>query len=339
LEVDGQDFFHPVNPVNNSNGLRFPAFVTLVCFCEKRFLIDNGFHYWSFGLMKFRIAFLVHVAVCGCLGAAAAGLTVGPPQRVNILGYDDHAMEPFISRDGRYLLFNNLNQPTTNTDIHFAERQDDFTWLYRGRVDGVNTPDLEGCPSMDSAGQMYFVSTRNYSNTLCTIYTGGFEAGRVSEVQAVESVSLKQPGVVNFDVDVSPDGKMLIYVNSRFTPGGDIRSADLVMAYWDGAQFVRSPDSARILRRVNTAGWEYAPTISSNKLTLYFTRYAPLRGCTGPQIYRATRRVAGVPFGRPMRVQGLGDFVEGTAFSVDEQLLYFHRKDGDKFNLYAVSLH
>jgi len=30
----------------------------------------------------------------------------GAPQRVTIRGYDGHAMEPFLTRDGRYLMFN-----------------------------------------------------------------------------------------------------------------------------------------------------------------------------------------------------------------------------------------
>jgi hypothetical protein len=62
------------------------------------------------------------------------------PKRVEITGYEDDAMEPFISRDGRYLLFNNLNEPATNTDIHFAERKDDFTWLYHINIAGEEEP-------------------------------------------------------------------------------------------------------------------------------------------------------------------------------------------------------
>ena len=101
------------------------------------------------------------IALFLCYHAIAADSQSEQTRRVKIVGYDDDAMEPFISRDGRYLLFNNLNQPTTNTDIHFAERKDDFTWLYRGKVNGVNTPDLEGCPTMDRAGRMFFVSPWN----------------------------------------------------------------------------------------------------------------------------------------------------------------------------------
>ena len=44
------------------------------------------------------------------------------------------------------------------------------------------------------------------------------------------------------------------------------------------------------------------------------------------------------PFGQPEHVPGLGDYVEGPAFSADERLLYFHRKDGARFNLYAMPI-
>jgi len=279
---------------------------------------------------------LIALALGLCLHSMAADSNVQQPRRVVISGYDDDAMEPFVSRDGRYLLFNNSNAPTTNTDIHFAERQDDYTWLYRGKVGGVATPSLEGCPTMDCTGRLFFVSPRNYSKTLCTIYSGLFKDGQVADLKAVESVSLKKPGTVNFDVDVSPDGNTLIFVDSRFMPIVGPLSADLVIARWDGTRFVRSADSARILAQVNTAGLEYAATISSDELTLYFTRFTRLFGFKGPQIYRAARSTVSAPFGKPEHMEGLGAFVEGTAFSADEKILYFHRKDGKRFNLYAI---
>jgi len=43
-------------------------------------------------------------------------------------------MEPFITRDGRYLLFNNSNDPLVDTNLHYAERIDDLTFAYRGEI-------------------------------------------------------------------------------------------------------------------------------------------------------------------------------------------------------------
>jgi hypothetical protein len=68
------------------------------------------------------------------------------PQRVTMEGYDDDAMEPFVSRDGRYLFFNNLNEPQVDTNLHWAERVDDLHFKNRGEIRGVNTPALEASP-------------------------------------------------------------------------------------------------------------------------------------------------------------------------------------------------
>ena len=278
--------------------------------------------------------------VAGSPGRGSAeDLQVGEPSVVTILGYTDHAMEPFVSRDGRYLLFNNLHQPPADTDIHYAERRDDVTWIYRGKVEGVNTPALEGCPTMDRAGTMYFVSPRSYPETLCTIYTGHFAEGVVTDVHLLESISRKTPGIVNFDVDVSADGKTLIIVDSRFEPGAGPRTAELVIAAWTDGRFERSHSSATMLARVNKQGaLQYAPTISADLLTLFFTRADPASGQAAPQIYRARRSARDEPFSEPVHLAGLGEFVEGSAFSANEHLLYYHRKVADKHRIYVVQL-
>jgi hypothetical protein len=286
------------------------------------------------------VGFLFMSILIGCIrNVSGAETTPAVPQRVNIVGYNSDAMEPFVTRDGRYLLFNNLNgPPNTNTDIFYAERIDDFDWRLRGKVDGVDTPALEGCPTMDSNGHMYFVSPRDYGKTLCTIYTGLFKDGKVTGVRTVESISRKQPYMVNFDVDVSADGKTMVFVDSQFLPIIGSTYARLVIAEWNGRQFARRPNSDRLMAQVNSGKMQYAPTISLDKLTLYFTRFDPGSKYPGPQIFRSVRPSLTSPFGPPVHIDGLGNFVEGTCLSSDGGLLYFHRKDGNIYHLYAVSL-
>jgi hypothetical protein len=52
----------------------------------------------------------------------------GKPERVAIRGYDGDAMEPYVTKDGRYLLFNNRNDPRIDTNLHFARRVDALTF-------------------------------------------------------------------------------------------------------------------------------------------------------------------------------------------------------------------
>ena len=259
------------------------------------------------------------------------------PQRVAILGYDGQAMEPFLSRDGRYLLFNNLNDPKVNTNLHYAERVDDLTFRYRGELRGVNTPALEGVASMDRRNTLYFVSTRSYESSLSTIYRGVFSAGRVAGVALVPGLSRRQAGQVNFDVEVSPDGNTLYFVDARFGRSGP-ETADLVVAERRGADFVRRPDSAELLKNVNTEALEYAPCISADGLTLLFTRARLSLVGGSVAIYVAQRAHSTEPFGPPARLAALDGLVEAPTFAPDERAIYYHRKDGAKYVIYRASL-
>lgn len=279
------------------------------------------------------------VVLVSCVSARlpdSAGTKVfDNPERVTIRGYSGDAMEPFITRDGRYLLFNNLNQPPVNTNLHYAERIDDLTFQYKGEIEGVNTPAVEGVPTMDRDNVLYFVSPRSYGETRSTIYRGKFDAGKVAAVDLVPGVSRNQPGIVNFDVEVSPDGNTLYFVDSRFAKGGP-QTADIVIAQRRGAAFERLADSDAILRNVNTDALEYAPCISSDGLTLFFTRAA--KGMAGGvAVYLAQRESVGAAFTKPQRLVAIEGFVEGPALSPDEKSVYYHRKDGNRFNIYRVS--
>jgi hypothetical protein len=278
------------------------------------------------------------LAVYFCLSIATGESQAQQPRHVTIQGYTGDVMEPFITRNGRYLLFNNLNQPITHTFIQYAKRVDDYTWIYQGKVRGIDSPALEGCPTMDSSGKLYFVAPEHYAKTLCTICCGQFKGGDVTDVRIVDSISLKQPGMVNFDVDVSADGEMLVFVDSKFIPGAGPKWSKLIVANWNGTQFERSNDSDRLMKLVNVGMLQYAPTISKDKLTLYFTRFDPNSRYPAPQIFCAKRTSVDVPFGNPMHVDGLGAYVEGSALSPNEKLLYFHRKNGNEFNVYAAAV-
>jgi hypothetical protein len=283
----------------------------------------------------------VLAGVSACSGSSVAPsvptASAATAHEVEIAGYSGIAMEPFVSRDGRFLLFNNSNDPASNTDLHFARRVDALHWTYGGPVGGVDTAALEGTPTMDASGRLYFVSTRSYAQTACTIHSARFADGAASDVQLVDSVCRHEPGVVNFDVDVDASGNVMTFVDSHFGSNGQPKDALLVMARWNGAQFVRSADSDAVLAAVNAGGaLQYAPALSADLLTLWFTRVADVSGTTSPQIWRAQRASETTPFESPVRIDGLGDFVEAAALSADEKLVYFHRKVGTGFRIFAV---
>jgi Tol biopolymer transport system component len=270
-------------------------------------------------------------------GTLPSGTTLlyAAPQRVAIRGYTGDAMEPFITRDGRFLLFNNRNEGPVNTNLYYAERVDDVTFDYKGEIAGVNTAALEGVPTLDRNRNFYFVSDRSYARTFSTLYRGHFVDGQVSNVELVPGVSRETPGWVNFDVEVSADGDTLYFVDSEFRDGGPV-SAMLVVADRQGAGFVRRADSAELMRNVNAQGLVYAPSIATDGLTLFFTA-ARKGSAAGVAIYMATRTSLQAPFGPPLRLQALDGFVEGPSISSDGLSLYFHRRDGDHFSIYRAT--
>ena len=255
------------------------------------------------------------------------------PQRVTILGYSDHAMEPALSRDGRYLFFNNSNDPAVDTNLHWAERIDDLTFQYRGKIQGVNTSALEGVPSLDRNDVFYFITTRNYTAPdYATIYWGIFRNGSISDVEMVPGVFRKKAGMVNFDAEISPDGNTLYFVDSQFV-GGVPQTADIFIAERNGKKFTRTVNGVAIMKQINTGALEYAPAISASGLELFFTR---LKGNT-PAIYTATRPDTLSAFELPKKVTAITGFVEAPSLSMDEKVLYYHKKENGLFVIYRVT--
>jgi hypothetical protein len=255
------------------------------------------------------------------------------PQRVIIEGYNDDAMEPFLSRNGKYLFFNNLNEPSVNTNLHWAERIDDLHFKYRGELKGVNTPALEGVPSMDRDGNFYFVSNRSYDQTASTLYRGKFADGVITGVELVPGVSLAKPGIVNFDAEISADGNTLYFVESEFSPFGQPKSARILIARRNGNTFIRDSASAAIMQAINADALNYAPATSASECEIFFTRVGP----QGPAIYGSQRADKSKPFQAPLRLAAITGFAEAPTLSSDEKSLYFHKKDGGHFVLYRVT--
>jgi type II secretory pathway pseudopilin PulG len=259
------------------------------------------------------------------------------PERVAIQGYDDDAMEPFLTRDGHFLLFNNRNDPPEKTDLFYAERIDDLTFAYRGPIQGANSDALDAVASMDRAGNLYFISTRSYAETLSTIYRGRFQNGVVTGVELVAGVSRRIPGMVNFDAEISADGDTLFFVDGVFNGGPVPAAADLVMARRRGARFERLSDSGRLLRQVNTKALEYAPATSADGLELFFTRLDGTVPNPQPAIYRTTRKNPQTPFGPPERIAAIQGFAEAPTLSPDGRSLYYHMLENGRFVIYRVT--
>ena len=237
------------------------------------------------------------------------------PQPVTIQGYRATAMEPFISRDDHYLLFNTSNQSADIAALQYATRVSNQKFTYQGAVGGTNELSaLSGTPSMDDAGTLYFVSPRSYPETLSTVYAGAFTAGQVTGVHLVSGVTGGVPGTVDFDVEVSPDGASL-YVSVGQFGGGSAPSSARPRPLRQKRQLLRPRlPLERDPPAVNKKGMlSYAASISTDGLELFFTRAKPGGGVPG--IYRAVRPTTSAPFGHVQRVAAISGFAEAPSLS------------------------
>ncbi len=264
-------------------------------------------------------------------------LEFGQPRKVEITGYSGNAMEPFISRDGNVLLFNNLNSAPENTNLHWAIKTNDSTFEYKGEVAGVNTPDLEAVPTMGNSGKLYFVSLRNYVNTLSSLYQCDFSNGAATNVELVSGISRLQAGWINFDIESSEDGQTVYFADAQFGQSEIPLSADLVIARKNGSGFQRLPDSEEIMKNINSPALEYAACITANQLELYFTRLViPVTPASPPEIFIAKRQSANEPFGVPSKIQSITGLAEAPTIAPDQKTLYYHFKKNDKYSIYMV---
>jgi hypothetical protein len=229
-------------------------------------------------------------------------------------------MEPFISKDGQYLFFNNRNDPSVNTDLYYATRVDDQTFMFLGPVPGANSPQLDAVASLDTLGNLYFISTRSYSTSLSTVYTSVFTSAGVSDVAIAPGVSPQKSGTVNFDAEISADGQTLWFGDGDYS-SGSLTAASIHIADRQGATFVRNANSATLLAAVNNSDLNYAPSISVDGLELFFTRASTIAGAA-PAIYRTDTNST---FAAPELVTGATGFIEAPSLSADGHLLYFHK--------------
>jgi len=294
----------------------------------------------------FAILFALTLFSCGGGGGGAPIATYDAfdtPVAAPISGYNGDIMESFISRDNQYLFFN--NNGIANKDIFYASHNSlTGTFTFESSISNINTPAVEGVPTLDANNNFYYVSTYNYppggAQIFDTIYTGTFDPASiniVNNLQVVQNLDQDTPGHLNFDVEVNHDGTVLYFVDGIFSGDSFPDVSNFVYATGSGSTFARAADSAAIFTNINTSSLEYAACISADELEFFFTRLNPATLETA--IYRSVRHDACSAFSTPQRVSAITGFVEAPTLSADERTLYYHRLNNStgKFELYRTT--
>ncbi|MFO1495026.1 MAG: hypothetical protein U1F26_10225 [Lysobacterales bacterium] len=274
------------------------------------------------------------IYLCPSVLAAQRYEAFGPPVLVPITGYDGDVMEPFVTRDGRYLLFNNRNDAQTNTDLHIAWIQGPVSIHYLGPVRGANGAALDAVASVDQHYRLYFVSTRDYFQTLDSLFRADLTKTWAYQVNPVPGVSMHRPGALIFDAEISADGQTLWLVDGEFSGASLPDRADLSFAVRDKDGFRRPADAASVMAAVNSSALEYAPSVSADGLELFYTRFVPAEGFS---VWRSTRPAPDAAFNPPERVSAIPANAEATTITPDGRALYFHALVDNRYVLMRVA--
>jgi hypothetical protein len=272
---------------------------------------------------------------CFAVAALATTALAAPPapkgpEPVRIEGFTDEAMEPFLSRDGKFLFFNSRND-VANTNIQFAEATDKG-FEYRGVLFGTISFDLDAVPTMAADGRFCFVSPRDYRRTRVSVLCGDFDGKKVKDTLPERALATERMGRLIFDVELSADGKTMIFAEGTFSGAAVPDEADLYLATLGPGGYVRTHEGRRIFANINTSELEYAPGLSADGLELFFTRPSGIWPFSQPKIFRAKRSNTDEPFGRPEELK-IDGYVEGPTIAADGTL-YFHKKVSGRFEIW-----
>ena len=268
----------------------------------------------------------------------------GAEKEVAIQGLTFDAMEPFLSPDGQYLFFNNLNDGI-DTKLFLAAKVNDSVFTYLGELEGANQaspPHLDAVADMDAAGNFYWTSTRNYPAELNNLFHGTFSSGNLVDISRVAGdFNKNEPGWLVMDHGISADGTDLYVNNARFDSNNCLGPCETVLELAervDATTFRLHPDSANILQNINDAGYiYYAPCISSDQLELYYTRYLKggVTASSTIEICVAVRTEAGAPFSEPTVLFSdvIANLIEAPTLTHDKNIIYYHRKTADSHKI------
>lgn len=266
--------------------------------------------------------------------------TFGNEINVTIIGLTFDAMEPFISADRKYLFFNNKNDGI-NTKLYYATKVNDSTFNYVGELAGANqssSPHLDAVPDMDSNGNFYWTSTRNYPSELNNLFHGTFNSGNINNIGRLQGdFNMNIPSWLIMDHGISLDGEFLYYNNARFDDSlcqGVCETTMGIAKKVDNSTFNKIPNSDSILQNINNPNYiYYAPCISSDNLELYYTRY--LKGeisvNTIFEICVAIRKNSEEAFSVPQVLfsEAIPNLIEAPTLTTDKSIIYYHKKVSD----------
>lgn len=271
-------------------------------------------------------------------------------QKVEILWYDWDAMEPYISRDEKYLFFND-NWTKTEKDLFYAEKVDDTTFKYIWEVKWVNTDEVDWNPTMDENYNFYFITTKYLTeeNSLDTIYWWVFDNWELKNIKRVkwdinnwEIVENNKYIWINMGVEITRDWNEMYTSYAKFKVW-EIFPTEGYIKYAiktkDWFEIAKNQDD--IMKNINTNyAVEYAWEVSDNWLDIF---YSQVEFWKVPKfrLLHSSRNNKNEAFWIPKLINepfkdDENAFVEGPTLSSDWKKLYYYKLDKWKFSIFML---
>lgn len=263
----------------------------------------------------------------------------GPEIDITITGLSFDAMEPFISPDGNYLFFNNLNDGVS-TKLFYATKINNSTFTFVGELTGANqptAPHLDAVGDLDSQGNFYWTSTRNYPAELDNLFRGEFNSGNLTNIDRVRgNFNMNIPGWLVMDHGISSDGEFLYFNNARFDNQncqGVCETNIGVAKKVNTTTFMVLTNSTELMQQINDPTYVYyAPCITNDNLEFYYTRYlkGQITGNTVFEICVAVRNNSFENFSAPKVLfsETIASLIEAPTLTADKKIMYYHKKAG-----------
>lgn len=190
------------------------------------------------------------------------------PSRVSFSDDSWSDLDPAVSPKGDRLYFVSTrpipgapDSAAPNMDIWYSDWVDDG-WGNPVIASAINSPAKEGSPTATSDGTVCFFSDRDAEPNVNSIYCAKSEDGVFGD-----PIKLG-PEINSGESDTSPflssDGQTMLFYSTRKGGygGGDLYVSFQKDGTWSPAQ--------NLGPSINTADWEYNPTVSRDGKTLYF---------------------------------------------------------------------
>ena len=197
----------------------------------------------------------------------ASGWQAAEPVSFSVSGAAD--LDPALSPDGSRLYFVSTRPrpnaaPTAkpDMDIWYADRQGE-SWGTPHWIQSLSSDAQEGSPTIDRAGTLCFFSDRGQPTHNAIYCAAASNGGWSAPVRLDTTVNAGPSDTSPF---LSPDGNAMLFYSER---AGGFGQADLYVTVKRGGAW---QPAVNLGAAVNTASYEYNPSVSPDGATLYFGR-------------------------------------------------------------------